>query len=150
MNGRSVHEVGRESNGRALAGPKTPQETRNSWAAASCRAASSWLHRQEQTRWKITEANAAPHAAGCYAISCGPQLLYIGSALNIRHRLQEHGLCNRWQRRHCRFGQVDELTVRVAYAARRGDHLRREFRLIARIKPPFNIAHAQRPRRPRD
>jgi excinuclease UvrABC nuclease subunit len=67
-----------------------------------------------------------------------PRLVYIGSANNVRARLQDFGLAKRWTRRICHFGEVDRLTIKVAINRTPLQHLTREARLISRLKPPMN------------
>lgn len=106
-------------------------------------------HRQLGHSWKQTTIDQLPAAAGCYAIfridkppphlpPKPERLIYIGSANNIRARLQDFGIGNRRQSRETHFGQVDRLALRIALNRHRLHHLTREARLIARLLPPLN------------
>jgi excinuclease UvrABC nuclease subunit len=100
-------------------------------------------------RWTRTERDRVPPAGGCYAIfrwtsienkrdGVPPQLVYIGSANNVRGRLQDFGIGNRWQQPRCHFGQVELISIRVALNRTALQHLTREARLITRLQPPLN------------
>jgi len=93
-------------------------------------------------RWRITDPGSVPPIAGVYAIFSGRVLVYIGSAVNMRERLNDHGVGRSWKRGPGRFSALPQLQLRTAAAGRRGDHLAREFRLITRLRPPENRNHA--------
>lgn len=97
--------------------------------------------RFKRGRWVACELRATPTDAGCYALFNAGKIVYIGSAVNLRKRLRNHGLCQRWQRQRTRFGQVGELSLKVCIDRRRFEHATRELRLISRLKPPHNAKH---------
>lgn len=89
-------------------------------------------------RWRSTEIDRAPAVGGTYAIFVDQELQYIGSAANVRARLQDHGIGKKWGPRFCSFGAVDAVTLKVAADLKFGRWLMREARLIRRLKPPRN------------
>jgi hypothetical protein len=92
--------------------------------------------------WHRCNWQEAPKLAGTYAIFRGSVLVYIGSAIDVRLRLQHHGLAVRWQQPHTKFGPFCELRLRVAINRRRFEHATRELRLINKLSPPANRTHA--------
>lgn len=88
--------------------------------------------------WTPTTIDAIPARPGCYAIIRDNELVYIGSANNVRARLQDFGIGSRRQRRETHFGQVDRLRVKAAVDRFLMEHLTREARLIQRLQPPLN------------
>lgn len=93
-------------------------------------------------RWRQTDLDRVPAAAGVYAIFSGTRLVYIGSAVHMRERLNDHGVGRSWKRGPGRFSALPQLRLKVALAGRPGEHLAREFRLITRLRPPENRNHA--------
>lgn len=76
-----------------------------------------------------------PHASGCYAIFNEGRPIYIGQSENLRTRLRGHRLLQTEKG----FMQEDnrvEVRIRVIFAP--GDWLRREWRLIRRLRPINN------------
>ena len=94
-------------------------------------------------RWQHTSTDAAPASPGCYAVLARGRVLYLGSAVNIRKRLQDHGLGCRWSRRRCPWGELSSIELRTCGSRRFGDWLAREARLIRRLRPPGNSKHAR-------
>lgn len=90
------------------------------------------------TRWTTAAIEDPPHGAGVYAISSRGRILYVGSALNIRFRIQDYGYGRRWKRHTGKFGRSCDLELRIARCRRASDRLSREARLIDRLRPPFN------------
>ena len=90
--------------------------------------------------WQRVKLNEAPHRPGCYALFRGKVLMYIGSAFNIRVRLQHQLIGTRHTYAHTRFGPTAELQLRIAVNKRRNEHATRELRLIERLRPPMNKA----------
>lgn len=88
--------------------------------------------------WRNTEPRNAEARAATYAIFASGRLMYIGSAVDLRKRLNAHGFTTRSPLRQTRFGPLNATTIRVAYNRRRFDHATRELRLIARLQPPLN------------
>jgi excinuclease UvrABC nuclease subunit len=89
-------------------------------------------------RWIEITLDRIPAIGGTYAIFRGAQLLYIGSAHNIRARLQDHGFASRRGKLITKFGHVQGIRIKVAVELRFGLWLTRESRLIKRLKPPMN------------
>jgi excinuclease UvrABC nuclease subunit len=91
-------------------------------------------------RWFTPTPGRVPPAPGLYALFSGEQLLYLGSSVNLRDRLTDHGVGRSWKRPPGRFTAVRRLRVRIALEPRRGRWLMREWRLIDRLRPPMNSA----------
>lgn len=89
-------------------------------------------------RWTKTPNDRIPSIGGTYAVFSAGKLLYIGSAANVRGRLQDHGIGGKWGRLVCAFGPMDSITVRVAVDLKFGRWLMREARLVRRLQPPMN------------
>lgn len=88
--------------------------------------------------WQTWTDNNAPPLPGTYAIYSHGTLMYLGSAVNLRARLLEHGIGRRWSSVLSTWTDPRGRTVKFAMARHPGDHLRREFRLIQRLAPPLN------------
>jgi len=67
---------------------------------------------------------------GVYAIFIDNQLKYIGSSGNLASRLLAH-------KRFYPIGH--EITIKISHSRMAGDWLMREYRLIKRLRPMFNL-----------
>jgi len=87
-----------------------------------------------------------PASGGCYAISFGGQLMYIGQTYNLRQRLRSHRIAWRYitvPRSELivtsRWGIFPTPAgVKVRFSRRYGDSLMYEARLIRRLCPVLN------------
>ena len=104
------------------------------------------------SRWEEfdpTDPRTIKASAGCYVIYFGDQIVYVGQSENVKRRISGYRCVNRcgeddpfdgytsspWGDAHWRDGG---LRGKVRYAARFGEQLMTEARLIYRIRPPFN------------
>lgn len=103
--------------------------------------------------WAWWDRAKIPDAPGCYAVYRDDQLVYIGSACNLRARFKTYRMVPvRPHRRESRclwehntpFGPLESLTIKLRLSTRFGDWLMRELRLISRLNPPQNIANTIR------
>lgn len=104
------------------------------------------------TRWQTfdpSDFRSVEAKAGCYAIYVEARLVYVGQSENVRRRIKGYR-CENWAGRDDHFdGYTDSpwgnarwryggLTAKVRYAARFGEQLMTEARLIYRLRPSFN------------
>lgn len=87
-----------------------------------------WQHRGEfdYPDWRL--------GGGVYALYFGRQLVYIGRTGNFRSRLQEHA----------RVKPFDSM--KLSYTKDRSEQVRRERRLLARLRPPLNVIVPSQPK----
>ena len=88
--------------------------------------------------WHTTSPRSLHARAGVYAIFIDNAIAYVGSAVDLRKRLNAHGFTTRSPLRRTRFGELDRCEIRVAYNRRRFDHATRELRLLFRLAPKLN------------
>jgi hypothetical protein len=94
--------------------------------------------------WHSTPLAALPNAPACYAIFQGDQLMYIGSAIDVRDRIREHGLLPTKHRHPPPLVPLDRVSIKIAFNKRRFAHATRELRLIFRLAPPLNAKRVGR------
>lgn len=92
------------------------------------------------SRWiraKLT-ADVFPSTPACYVVFEGKKLLYVGSAINLRGRLNCHRIYEGMI--GYRQGVCNPAKVTIAYrpTVKYGDWAMVEIRLIRRLKPPIN------------
>lgn len=88
--------------------------------------------------WHRMPLAALPNLPACYAIFAAERLAYIGSAVDVRDRVREHGLLPTKHRHPTPIVPIAIATIRVAFNRRRFEHATRELRLIFRLAPPLN------------
>lgn len=93
--------------------------------------------------WSEINPHNAPPGPGCYAIFQGTALVYLGSGLSVRRRLNDHGIGRSWKRPLRRWSTAAGIRVKMAGPRRRFDWLSREARLISRLSPSGNVLHAR-------
>lgn len=100
--------------------------------------------RARDPRWRAATPAEVHQTGGCYAIFDGTQLVYIGSAVDLRKRLSNQGIIARMPRPHAKLGSIPRPRLKITGSKRWGDWLTREARLIRRLRPPLNSVHAGR------
>lgn len=96
------------------------------------------------TTISIDDTTSWPRGPGVYALFNMRRLVYIGSAQNLYRRLLEHGIhrvhhASWFPRQGCEPVPRAHLALRIAASRRMGDWLMREYRLVRRLKPCFNV-----------
>src|ERR1043165_10119133 len=86
--------------------------------------------------WFTCDRRDIPHLPGCYAIFNNGELVYIGSAVNLRRRIRAQGIIQRWPPAPTRFGPLHALKIKVRVNRRRFEHLTRELRLRSEEHTP--------------
>lgn len=104
------------------------------------------------TRWESfdpTDPHTIEARPGCYVIYLGGRLVYVGQSENVKRRIKGYRCVNRRGAEDMRDGHTNSpwgpahwrdggLRGKVRNAARFGEQLMTEARLIYRIRPPFN------------
>lgn len=100
------------------------------------------------TRWTIADAPRdlliEPNA-GVYVVFVGGAAVYVGQSGNVKKRLcdlkyrREYGSSIKVFGERC-FLPDETFKIKIKYAARRGEQLMLEARLIKRLQPRFNLA----------
>ena len=88
--------------------------------------------------WHTADVRVLPNLPACYAIFAASRLMYIGSAIDVRDRIREHGLLPTKHRHPTPIVPLELAQIRVAFNRRRFAHATRELRLIFRLQPPLN------------
>ncbi|MFL7809336.1 MAG: GIY-YIG nuclease family protein, partial [Anaerolineae bacterium] len=85
----------------------------------------------------VFDAKAYPTSPGCYLMKgAAGQVLYVGKAVNLRHRLASYFGERRHRRVHRLVGQVAHIDVILVH--NETESLILENNLIKRHQPPFN------------
>ena len=95
------------------------------------------------SRWKQTallEFNKLPQSPGIYVIYFGGLVSYIGSAVNLKARLNRYGFKNPLSQKHIVKEWGDVKTAIIKYRAQKsfGEYAMVEIRLISYLSPPNN------------
>lgn len=90
--------------------------------------------------WTSTKlVRKAPVRTGIYAVYLSGQLVYVGLAVNIRRRLKQHPIRNSpCGTTTTPWGHGRTVVIKFSLSRRIGDEVRREARLISRLKPRGN------------
>ncbi len=82
-----------------------------------------------------------PPIPGCYAIFLDKELVYIGSTENMSLRMRAYQLRGSTvgEGGTTCWGMFRKVEVRFVDSVRLGDWAMREYRLIRRLRPPFNV-----------
>jgi len=83
--------------------------------------------RRRATAWRTWRGEQLPPAPAVYALTLGHRIAYIGSTDKLSRRVREH-----------RSRTGTDFGIRYSICFRNGDWLRREHRLIERLRPPWN------------
>jgi len=77
---------------------------------------------------------------GVYVVYEANRPVYVGSSLNVRHRIRSHKIRLAYSRGHFGpWGYFRRMRIKVKYSCRMGDWAMTEVRLIHRLRPQFNV-----------
>lgn len=109
---------------------------------------SKWITYEMNDRDRFSGVLDAP---GVYVFYVDDELVYVGSSVRLRHRVNEYGYYRARDGNFVTNWQTNgwKVWVKVRYSDKYGDWLMRELRLIRRLEPPGNVKHSRKRRGPK-
>lgn len=92
------------------------------------------------SRWtRLSFTLKAPKLPGIYSVSVHGFTIYVGSSANLDRRMRQHGIIYGPALTYTPWGvfYAEACEVKYRVVTRGGDWLRREWRLLQRIRPHF-------------